>query len=175
MRAPWEATDQRGVFTLAGFQATVDAVYPGLRDGQWGPYLFKFPSARVAPAGGTAAPAAPAASGTSAVVLNETFETDPWSRRQRQDSSSGQSTWERTTCDRYGGSYAADMARGGSAGSGWICDASYPHNTWTAMTDAQCENLVGASEAWLDLWAKMASETGYDALAVYYEGSNRTL
>lgn len=175
VRAPWEATDQLGVFTLAGFVAAVDAVYPGLRDGQWGPYLFKFPSARVAPVGGTAAPAAPTASGASAVVLNETFETDPWSRWQRQDSSSGQYTWERTTCDRYGGSYAADAVRGGSAASGLACDASYPHSTWTAMTDAQCENLVGASEAWLDLWAKMASESGGDWLGVYYEGADQTL
>jgi VWFA-related protein len=106
------------------------------------------------------------------VVLSETFETDPWSRWLRDDSTNGAYTWERTMCAAHSGTYSVDAVRGGSSGSAVGCNSTYPNSVSTAMAYGQCINIQGASQAWLDFYLAADTEQQYDYVGVWFADNN---
>ncbi len=136
------------------------------------PFIMKAPGNRVAPAGLRLRSAAtsPAAEAL-AVVLAEGFESDPWTRWQRSDSSGGAYTWSSTMCDKHSGTSAADAVRGGATGAALTCGALYPNSLQTWIVDGQCESFVGVGQVWLDAYISVSSEQGYDYLFIGYERS----
>ena len=83
-------------------------------------------------------------------ILQEGFENG-LERWERTDSTNGSYTWERTTCSAHTGAYSVDGHRGGTSGSGLTCSSVFPSSIRTYLRDAVCENLQGASQAWMGL------------------------
>jgi len=110
------------------------------------PFIVKAPAALVAPAGLRLLSAS--AEGTSvaaqAIVLSEGFESDPWARWQRSDSSGGAYTWTTTTCDRHSGTNAADAIRGGTTGTGLTAARSTPTRCRRGSSTASASRSRGS-------------------------------
>jgi len=153
-----------------------DALAQTLREASEGsPYLLKRPSVRPRPAG---APPGVQVSRASAAglgtVLDEGFESSPWQRWSRSDSTGGAYAWERTTCDSHTGSYSLDAVRGGSSGSAQACASGFPDGVSNWVWDGQCEDIRNASAAWLVIYARLEMDS-QDKLGVYFPGSDQYL
>ncbi len=161
-----------GTRSVSEFLADISTRFPGLELGAWGRYLIKVPSVvrRTTP---TPARAPELSATTQGTVLNEGFESDPWVRWQRGDSQNGKYTWATTTCAAHSGTQSADAIRGGSVGSTLLCTDGYPLNLDSWMDDLQCENIQGASEAWLDLYVFLDCQGSSDSFGVYYPGNDQ--
>ncbi len=156
--------------------ARFDALAQVLRDASEGsPYLLKRPSVRLRPAAALPGVEAPEASAAGlGTVLSEGFESSPWQRWTRSDSTGGAYTWERTTCDSHAGSYSLDAVRGGSSGSALACASGFPDGVSNWFWDGQCEDIRNASAAWLSLHVRLDMDS-QDKLGVYFPGSDQFL
>jgi PKD repeat protein len=160
-----------GEVTLAGFLAAVWRELPTSSPAT-PRVIVKLPRVAFrADGGGLAAASAAETAAHAAVVLQEGFETDPFSVWLRQDNTGGQYTWGQTTCDRHQGSYAADPARGGTVGAAAACSAAYPSNYEAWLWDPRCNSVRGAAQAWLDFYLGFSVQTG-DSVAVCFPGSD---
>lgn len=136
--------------------------------------VLKVPSVVAAPDNLSRPSAGPPSSSPETSILSEGFESGSWGRWTISDDSFGAYTWTRTTCDKHAGSYSADAVRGGFSGPSLACSAAYPNYIQNWLTDGQCENFQGASQAWLDYYFTLNCEgTFYDYLAVYFYGEGQ--
>lgn len=147
----------------------VRAEHPDLDRSGTPRFLAMLPTHRAGSTPQRRPPAQATASAGKTIAFSETFESNPWTRWDRSDTTGGAYMWERTSCDRHGGAYSADAVRGGSVGSGLSCSASYADDTETRMATSSCVNIAGASQAWLDLWATGETEECCDYLALYFD------
>ena len=158
-----------GPATPLGMVEQVRAEHPDLDEPGPPRFLAMLPTQRTGPPPQRRpAPAAPEGTAKT-VAFSETFESNPWTRWDRWDNAGGDYTWERTSCDRHAGTYSGDAVRGGTVGSGLSCTATYADDTITTITTSSCVNILGAGQAWLDLYATGETEEGFDYLALYFD------
>ncbi|MFI5166367.1 MAG: PKD domain-containing protein, partial [Thermoanaerobaculales bacterium] len=161
-----------GAQSVEDFLRGIGDRFPNLQRGAWGRFLIKVPRVERRPAGALRASGV-LPSITSGVVLNEGFETTPWTRWQPDDNTYGAYQWGSTTCAAHAGNRAADGIRGGTVGTTLTCSAGYPLNLESWLDDTQCENFQGASAASLDLYVWLDMESGSDDFALFYQGSDQ--
>jgi len=155
--------------TVGSFVTELADSFPGYEEGTQGEYVVMVPVAPRAarPWPLLRAPTAPAA--LEAIVFQETFESDPWSRWERWSSGGGGDfQWGQTECDAQGGALSLDAVRGGADGTLLGCDDPYPALVVTSVHHLDCEALAGASQAWLDFF--FTTQVTDAALFVRYEG-----
>jgi PKD repeat protein len=144
--------------TLRAFMAGLERDFPGFRTNASEPFLLKFPA--------VARPVrSPADTFPEAAIVSESFEGGlvNWSL---DDNTLGLYSWGTTTCEARTGSYSADALRGGVNSLG--CADAYESNVTTSMVQKTCAAVAGASQAWLDTYLHIATETGYDTLGFFY-------
>jgi PKD repeat protein len=100
----------------------------------------------------------------------EEFEGDVWDRWSRTDNNGGQYTWGVRSCDSYWGSYSADAARGGSQGALLGCEDAYPDSVEMYMYIEQCQTVLPAWKAYLELQFKSSIDMDGDDLFGVYMG-----
>jgi PKD repeat protein len=172
--ADLKVSEELGTRSIGEFLTDLSNRFPGLELGAWGRYLIKVPSEvrRTPPAPATQPEPGATMQG---IVLSEGFEGDPWVRWQRYPDATSQYTWGVTTCAAHSGSRSADAVRDGTVGSSLSCTDGYPLNQDSWMDDSQCENIQGASEAWLDLYVYLDCQGSSDSFGVFYAGGDQHL
>ncbi|HXG59190.1 MAG TPA: PKD domain-containing protein [Thermoanaerobaculia bacterium] len=145
------------------FVTTLERDYPNFRWNAHGPYILKVPAATALPpvaASGKEPDVRP-----DAAVFTDSFEPglSNWTLDNNTLDLYG---WGATTCAARTGSRSADAIRGGVNTLG--CTDPYAPDVITTMTHKSCEGVAGASQAWVDTWIHVASESGEDTLGFYY-------
>ncbi len=152
----------RGETTLDDFNAALERDFPYFRWSAYGPYILKQP----ATAGARARLIKDLDAGPAATVFTDSFESG-LSNWNLDDNTLELYAWGRTNCSARTGSVSADAIRGGV--NTLTCSDPYAPNVVTTMTHNSCEGLAGASQAWLDAWIHVATESGHDTLGFYYD------
>lgn len=155
--------------TLTDFLTGLDRDLPGLLEGRQGPYVLKTPAA----VDGLEMPGRPRASAAtpqyvSGIVFSDSFESGFLTSSWNLYSSTSSYSWAAVTCEARSGAYSADAVRGGASGPYLTCSSPYPNSITTYMTHAGCENILGAPQAWLDVYTHLNTENGYDTIGFFY-------
>ena len=156
-----------GVRTVREFEDDLERDFPRFRSSAHGPYLLKRPVTTDLvnlAARSDSAPAAPLAT-----VFTDSFESG-MSNWALSDNMSNLYSWGATACAARTGTHSADALRGGV--NTLTCTDAYAPNVTTTMMHKNCEAIQGASQAWLDSYILLATESGADTLGFYYAGAD---
>lgn len=157
-----------GTRTHREFTDEIERDFPRFRSNAHGAYLLKQPAMMTGNAKPIAetesVPAAPLAS-----VFTDSFESGMtnWSL---DNNTLDLYSWGATTCAARTGTHSADALRGGV--NNLTCTDAYAPNVTTTMMHKNCEAIQGASQAWLDSYILLATESGGDTLGFYYAGAD---